>query len=41
VIQFTVQCFGWVHKPLGLTDGFRKCLIHAHIASTRPDRSAG
>jgi hypothetical protein len=35
VIQFTVECFGWVHKRLGLTDGFRKCLNHAHIASTR------
>ena len=23
VIQFTAQCFGRVHKPLGLTDGFR------------------
>src|SRR5881396_315431 len=22
VIQFTVQSFGWVHKRLGLTDGF-------------------
>jgi hypothetical protein len=38
VIQFTAPCFGWVHKRLGLTDGFRKCLNHAHLVNTRLNR---
>jgi hypothetical protein len=41
VIQFTVRCFGWVHKRLGLTDGFRKCLNHAHPVNTRLNRDTG